>query len=135
MFALAVRPCGNSIKKAYLSHAVCRRMKPGDNVFFYRSEDICGITAVGIVEETFVSRKPDEIARYVGTRTVYSYADIKGMCGPREVLAILFRLVRTFPTPVPIKLLREQRVLGGQPQSITQLAPEGVEWLRRQTGL
>ena len=36
---------------------------------------------------------------------------------------------------VPLAALRAHRVLGGQPQSITQLSPEGIEWLRTEIGM
>lgn len=41
---------GNSIKKAYLCHSNIKKIRKGDLILFYRSEDIKSITALGVVE-------------------------------------------------------------------------------------
>jgi hypothetical protein len=86
-------PFGNSIRKAYLCYASMRSIRPGDALLFYRSGDLHSITCAGVAESTLVSANPNELARFVARRTVYSYAEIEGMSG-RLVLAILFRLAR-----------------------------------------
>ena len=37
---------------------------------------LAAVTAIGVVEGTLRSTNPNEIARYVGTRTVYPYSEI-----------------------------------------------------------
>lgn len=122
-------PCGNSIRKAYLSNAAIRKINPGSNLLFYRSEDFQCITALGVVEGTMVSSKPTDIARYVGKRTVYSFKDIAELC-KREVLAILFRQSMILKSLLDIdELIRSGFVLKA-PQSIMQLPKEATEWLQ-----
>jgi GNAT superfamily N-acetyltransferase len=120
------RPCGNSIKKAYLSHSKSTSIGPGDNIFIYRSHDTKGITGLGIVEGVIRSERANEIARYVGSRTVYSYSEIEAMC-KKPVLAINFRLVRLFDEAISLS-----DVFAGAPQSITKLDGEKLQWLRKQ---
>ena len=127
------KPCGNSIKKAYLSNSATKLLKPGDNVLFYRSKFKPSITAIGIVESFIRSTDANQIARYVGSRTVYRYADIANMCtkSKRDTLAIKFRYVKHLESSIGIKELKENSVLNGAPQSITKIKPEGVEWIRQ----
>lgn len=86
---------GNTIKKAYLSHAKIKNIKRGDLLLFYRSHDKKAITTLGIVEKMFISTKLDEILEEVAKRTVYSYEDIKKMA-EKETHILLFRLVGHF---------------------------------------
>ncbi|MFH2045140.1 MAG: EVE domain-containing protein [Pseudomonadota bacterium] len=123
------RPCGNSIKKAYLCHSPIKQIRPGDNILIYRSDDIRGITAIGAVEDTLKSSKPDEIARHVGSRTVYSFDDIVDFCN-KPTLAIRFRYVKDINPPIRLNELKQKGFLGGAPQSIMKLRQEGVIWIK-----
>jgi GNAT superfamily N-acetyltransferase len=122
------RPCGNSIKKAYLCHSSIRQVNPGDNVFFYRSHDVSGITALGVVEDTFRSDDPNAVARYVGSRTVYRYRDIIQLC-QKPTLAIKFRFVKGL-APISLGEMQANSVLKGVPQSILRVHEEGVKWIK-----
>jgi len=124
------RPCGNSIKKAYLSHSKTKQVEKGDNIIFYRSHDLKSITCIGIVEGSLRSKKPNEIARYVGKRTVYSYSEIQDLCS-KPVLAIKFRLVKEIKPAITLRSLRANGIINGQPQSITKVKPESVKWLKQ----
>ncbi|HEX6909707.1 MAG TPA: hypothetical protein VF142_04920, partial [Longimicrobium sp.] len=123
------RPYGNAIRKAYLSHANVRDVAPGSLLWFYRSESDQGIVALGVAERVVRSRDPDEIARAVGKRTVYSLDQIRAMC-EKEVLAVLFRQARVFQPPVPVAELMSGRVFKQPPQSVSRIKPEGRAWLR-----
>ncbi|MDE2223157.1 MAG: GNAT family N-acetyltransferase [Candidatus Omnitrophica bacterium] len=127
------KPCGNSIKKAYLSHSTTNRLKKGDNIFFYRSHDTQGVTCLGIVEDTLRTKDVNSLAKYVGQRTVYSFNNLKDMC-KKEVLAIRFRLVKKFDFPICIDDLKGNNVIKGSPQSITRIG-ESIKWLQRQIGM
>lgn len=127
------KPCGNSIKKAYLCHSNTKQLKPGDNIFFYRSHDISGITAIGVVEESLRTSNVDEIARYVGTRTVYSYDDIENLC-KKMTLAIKFRFVKGL-NQIPLKELKKNEIIKGAPQSITKIPKERVQWIKEKIGM
>ena len=123
-----LRPFGNSIRKAYLSNASIRRIKPGANILFYRSEDWQSITSLGVVEDTLISSWATEIARYVGKRTVYTLAKIEALCH-NEVLAILFRQSRILEKPIHLDELLANRALTTPPRSIVTARKEGIEWL------
>lgn len=80
---------GNAIRKAYLSNSATGKVRPGDLLLFYRSEDERRVTHVGLVEETKVCRTPTEVIDFVGNRTVMPLDRLEAMCA-RPVLAILF---------------------------------------------
>jgi GNAT superfamily N-acetyltransferase len=80
---------GNAIRKAYLSNSATGKVRPGDILLFYRSEDERRVIHVGLVEETRVCRSPTEIIDFVGNRTVLPLRRLEEMC-QRPVLAILF---------------------------------------------
>ncbi|MFW8602478.1 GNAT family N-acetyltransferase [Desulfobacterota bacterium M19] len=126
-----IRPCGNSIRKAYLSHSLSSKIKRGDNIIFYRSYDIKAVTCIGIAEDTFRSNKANEIAQYVGSRTVYTFSTMQKMCS-KPVLAVKFRLVQPFSETIHLRTLRKHGIVKGQPQSITEISPESIEWLKQQ---
>lgn len=123
------RPYGNAIRKAYLCHANVREIAPGSLLWFYRSESDQGLVALGVAESAVRSRAPDEIARAVGKRTVYSLDQIRAMC-EKEVLAVLFRQARVFQPPLALWQLIDGGVVTAPPQSITRIKPEGKAWLR-----
>ena len=123
------RPCGNSIKKAYLCHSAIKQIKPGDNILIYRSKDISGITAIGAVEDTLRTSNPDEIARHVGSRTVYSFDDIEGFCH-KPTLVIRFRYVKDINPPILLKELKQRAILKGAPQSIMKISQKGALWIK-----
>jgi L-amino acid N-acyltransferase YncA/predicted nucleic acid-binding protein len=122
-------PFGNSIRKAYLCNAAVRRIGQGSILLFYRSGDQRGVQCTGVVEATLVSRRPDEIARFVGRRTVYSYAEIESRCS-RPILAILFRQAAALEEPVALGGLISRKVINTAPRSIVQVRKEGLEWIR-----
>jgi len=120
---------GNSIRKAYLCNAATRKIKPGNVLLFYRSADQRAVRCGGVVEEVLVSRRPEEIARFVGNRTVYSYDEIVKM-SVRPVLAILFRQAKEFRRPIRLRDLRSHGAITGVPRSIVRVRKEGLNWLR-----
>jgi len=126
--------CGNAIRKAYLCQANIKQLEPGDTLLFLRTggRGESRITAAGVVEETLRSSDPDEIAAFVAGRTVYSYAEICGMCGEREVLAILFRLDRKIDPPWYRDDLKRRNVMTSSPQSIASVREAGVQWITEQ---
>lgn len=124
-----LHPFGNSIRKAYLCHAAIRSISPGAVLLFYRSTDTRGVTAVGIAEDTLVSKSPNQIARYVGKRTVYSFREIEKLCAS-PVLATLFRQVRLLKSPIPLNDLVANGVVGAAPQSIVTVPEVAKKWLQ-----
>jgi hypothetical protein len=125
-------PFGNALRKAYLCNAPTRQLGPGATLFFYRSHNLPAVTAVGVVEQVLESRDPEEIARLVGRRTVYTLDEIAEKCRvARPVLAILFRQDRLLEQPWPRRDLDAAGVLNRHPQSITEVhREEGRRWLQ-----
>lgn len=114
---------GNTIKKAYLSHANTNQMESGDLVLFYRSKDKMAITTLGIVEKTFKSKNLDEILEEVSKRTVYSYDEIKEQ-SKKETHIILFRLIEHFDSPFITKVWMEKNNIYKKCQSICKIENE-----------
>ncbi len=114
---------GNTIKKAYLSHANTNQMKSGDLLLFYRSKDKMAITTLGIVEKTFKSKDLDVILEEVAKRTVYSYNEIKEQ-SKKETHIILFRLIEHFENPFITKDWMEKNGIYKKCQSICRIENE-----------
>ncbi|MHA1679427.1 MAG: hypothetical protein ACTSUE_00310 [Promethearchaeota archaeon] len=83
---------GNTIRKAYLCHATTRRVKPGDLLLVFRSQDIRSLTTIGTVDEIhYELENLDEIFKIVRKRTVYTKDEIKEMLEkPQPLVVILF---------------------------------------------
>ena len=124
---------GNGIRKAYICNAVTRQIMPGSILLFYRSMDTKGIRVIGMAEDILASRNPNEIARFVGRRTVYSYREIESKC-QTEALVILFRQVRVLGKPIPLPELVKNRILTAAPQSITRISDKATRWLQVHLG-
>ena len=128
------RPCGNAIRKAYLSSGNTTKIQAGDFLTFLRTGDgPSQVTVTGVVEEVLRSSDPVEVIEFVGVRTVYSRDEIASRCQKRPVLAIRFRLDRVLDEEVGSSDLIAQGVIKGSPQSITQLREKGVQWARELT--
>lgn len=121
--------CGNALRKAYLCNASTREIRSGDVLLFYRSEDMQSVTVVGVAEETFVSCRDTEIARFVGKRTVYPLAEIQKLCA-KEVLAILFRQAKALRNPPDLQTLIANGIVTAAPQSITKLNLNSKKWIQ-----
>jgi GNAT superfamily N-acetyltransferase len=130
----APAPYGNALRKAYLCHSPNRRLGPGSTLLFYRSQDAKAVTCVGVVEDTRVSTKAEEVVAFVGQRTVYSVNDIEGMCKRGPVLAVMFRQDRLLPTPIPRQELVSEGVVTQAPQSICRVPAEVIPWLGARLG-
>jgi hypothetical protein len=125
---------GNGLRKAYLCHSPTKTVPAGSPFFFYRSSDSQSVTVLGVVEGTMRSQDPIAVARYVGTRTVYSFAEIEQLCAEGPVFAIGFRQARILAQPISLSDLKVGRVLKGPPQSITRLSTEAAAWLAKTIG-
>jgi len=127
-------PFGNALRKAYLSKSSIRQLGSGAALLFYRSWDIQAVTSIGVVEDTMRSRDAQQVAAFVGQRTVYTLDEISSMCAEREVIAIRFRQDRLLPTPIPETELVSKGVARRAPQSIASVPPEVIPWLVRRIG-
>ena len=102
-------------------------------LLFYRSQESQGVRCIGVAEATLVSKDPNEVARFVGKRTMYSLKEIAAM-SRRPLLAILFRLARVLPAPMSLAGLVAGGVVKRAPQSIVRVRKEGCAWLETQLG-
>lgn len=122
---------GNTIRKAYLTHSLIKKINPGDIVLFYRSSDNKAVTSIGVVDNFFPSvSDTDEIIRIIGKRSVYSRDLIEQSKKPLSI--ILFRHHFHLPRSVTISELKSANVLLGPPQSITEIDNTKYEWVKQQ---
>jgi predicted nucleic acid-binding protein len=125
---------GNSIKKVYITHSKIQKIKPGDLILFYRSQDIRGITSLGVVEEVCTNLSDlEQIAPLVTRRTVYSRAEIEKMKKPLTI--ILFTHHFHFTRSLGYKQLYESHILTGPPQAISELNDEKYKWIFERSGI
>jgi hypothetical protein len=124
-------PWGNALRKAYLCNSSTKQIRLGDLLLFYRSQDARRVSAVGIVEATLRSTAGDEVAQFVGNRTVYALDEISTMCrSVRGVLAIRFRQDRFIEPALSLGELHFAGVVKSWPQSITRIPDGSMAWLR-----
>lgn len=110
---------GNAIRKAYLSSSKIKKMRAGDILLFYRSQDLKAVTAIGVVDQKPVhSNEVDEVVGIVGKRSVYPYDEIKKMT-QKPVLVTMFRHHLFLPKPLDLPYLRQNGI--AVPQSIIEL--------------
>ncbi len=122
------RPFGNALRKAYLCHAKVKSIPQGATLLFYRSNDVKGVTCVGVVEEAIRETSADAITRLVGTRTVYSFEEI-GQLAKAPVLVILFRQDRILGRPVGLADMVRRQLLSSHPQTVIRVREEGMPWM------
>jgi len=126
---------GNTIKKAYLSHASSRQMNAGDILLFYRSEDVQSILSIGVIDGVeYDMTDPTEILSMVGKRTVYSYAEIEEI-SKKATTVILFNHHFHFKKPVKYNKLLNENILRGPPQSITKIEHEDYQKIKSLGGI
>lgn len=129
----APAPCGNAVLKAYLCRSGLREVERGATLLFYETAPRSRIVAAGVAEQSVRLREPARIRRWVGSRTVYSDAQIRKLseAGKSEVLCVKFRFDHSLVNSIPLDQLKEMRVLKAAPQSFTQVkSVEGLRWLQ-----
>lgn len=122
---------GNGMRKAYLSHSQTRTLSAGAIALFYRSQDLRGVKTIGVVEQTLISSSAAELARFVGKRTVYTFAKIEEFAR-RPTLAVLFRQALVLDTPWSLDLLCKARLVKAAPQSFVRLPVSACTWIQQQ---
>ena len=112
---------GNTIKKAYLCHAITKKIKPGSLLIFYRSHDIKGVVSLGVAEKIYYDLTTlEEVANIVGKRSVYSLSEIEEIT-QRSTTVILFNHHFYFKRILNYKQLVDYNILRGPPQSINEI--------------
>lgn len=126
---------GNTIKKAYLSHSNIKRMRPGDLVLFYRSEDLHAITSIGVVEAAYTGiEDADQIVRLVGKRTVFSRKEINELA-KKPVSLFLFRHHFHLDKFLHLDVIAKAGILMAAPQSATKISHDDYLTAKKMGGV
>jgi hypothetical protein len=116
---------GNTIKKAYLSHSNIKRMRRGDLILFYRSEDEQAITSLGVVEAVYSGVEDvGQILQLTGKRTVFSRGEIVKWVEHSPVSVFLFRHHFHLKSPIGLARLIDGQVIKAAPQSAMEISNE-----------
>ena len=127
---------GNTIKKAYLSHSNIKRMKRGDLILFYRSEDEQAITSLGVVEAVYSGVEDvGQILQLTGKRTVFSRGEIVKWVEHSPVSVFLFRHHFHLKSSIGLARLIDSQVIKAAPQSAMEISNEEYARIKDMGGL
>lgn len=117
----------NAIKKAFISNAKMKKIKPGDIVLFYASHNRKAITALGIVETTWNEfESQEEIFNIVRKRTAYDKEELKYVT-KLDSLVIMFKHYITFKNPITYDFLYNNGIVNGYIQGPISIEREDLE--------
>jgi len=115
---------GNSIKKAYICNSNSHKLNIGDVVLFYRSQDIKALTTLGTVESVYYDlTDPEQIAKLIAKRTVFSIDEIREKCKSR-VTVILFNQNFNLKDNYKFANLKKKKIINNNLESITEIKEE-----------
>jgi len=123
----------NSIKKAYICNSKIKKIYPGDIAIFYRSGDIKSLTNIGIIEEILRTNNANELAAFVGKRTVYSFKEMAEKC-KKEAIGILFRHVKNLNIKINFNSLKGKGIIKGPVQSIIKVSNKNFLKVFKESG-
>lgn len=127
---------GNTIKKAYISHSNIRRIKQGDLILFYRSEDEQAITSLGVVEAIYSGiNDAGLILQLAGKRTVFTRGEIDMWVERNPVSIFLFRHHFHFKKPIDLIRLVSNQVVKAAPQSAMEISNERYAQIKELGGI
>ena len=122
LFDETLNSAGNSIKKAYLCHRNLKDINSGDILLFYQSQNLRGITVLGVVESVYTNQTdPQEILKLVSKRTVYSQKEIEDM-SKKPTMVILFWYNFYFNNYIKYEDTLSRGLLSGPPMAIMSLS-------------
>jgi rRNA-processing protein FCF1 len=130
-----VNPQGNTIRKAYLSNSLIKKIRPGDILLFYRSRDQHKITSIGVTESVYLSlTNSKDIWNLIGSnRSVYTREEIEAIKKP--VTVIIFRHHFNFNHPLDINQLIANNILVLAPRSIIEIDNKKYEYIKSNGGI
>lgn len=134
LLAGLTEPCGNAIRKVYISRTRSRKPARGDVLVFVESQSGRMVSNIGVVEDVLVSGDPIEVLRFAGSRTVYTPPEVHKMCQDGEAHVMKFRHDRILPEPWAPGLPGYDALIDRTPRSITAVRKEGVQWLKQHLG-
>jgi hypothetical protein len=110
--------CSNGIRKAYICKSNTTKIKEGDILYFYRSQDLMNVQARGVVEKVVRTTDIDEVVSITARRTVFTVTEIKETYGKdRDALVVLFRQANSFSSAIRL----DDFGINYHPQSIIQI--------------
>lgn len=117
---------GNCIKKAYVCNAPTKKVKKGDILLFYRSEDKRCITSLGVVDEVYTGITDAKIAsNLIFKRTVYKFEELEEKTQNKNpLLIILFKHHFHLSEVFYYKDLLNNDVVSGPIQTITEISDD-----------
>ena len=117
----------NAIKKAFISNAKIKKIKPGDIVLFYASHNKKAITALGIIETTWNEfESQEEIFNMVRKRTAYDEKELKKVA-KLDSLVIMFKHYITFKNPITYDFLYNNGIVNGYIQGPISIKRKDLE--------
>lgn len=111
-------PQSNTIKKAYICHSPIKKIRPGDLLCFFRTQDRHSIECIGIAESVVRTKDIEYAMSLVSKRTVYSRDALSRML-QKDALIILFRHLADI-APIGRDIL-ENSGIRGSIQSIREI--------------
>lgn len=91
--------------------------------------------SLGVIENVHYRLKdPNLILSIVGKRTVYTKSEIDEMI-KRPVTIILFNYHFHFEKSIKYKMLKDQKILKGPPQSIMEIDNDKYLYIKKQSGI
>ena len=125
------RTPGNTIRKTYICRAPTTKLEPGSVILFYTTKDerclqTQSICTVGVVEWVTEASTLDELMMLTTRRSAYTRKQLEELVNYSEkpLKVIDFLLTLHLNKPINFEMLKANEILGGPPQSITQI-PEG----------
>ncbi|MCR5146361.1 MAG: EVE domain-containing protein [Clostridia bacterium] len=117
----------NAIKKAFISNAKIKKLKAGDIVLFYASQDKKAITTLGIVETTWNEfESQEEIFDIVRKRTAYDEEELQQVT-KLDSLVIMFKHYITFKNPITYDFLYNNGIVNGYIQRPLSIEKDDLE--------
>lgn len=127
---------GNTIKKAYLSHSNIKRIKRGDIILFYRSEDLQAITSLGVVEGVYSDvEDTGQILQIAGKRTVFSRGEVDKWIERSPVSIFLFRHHFHLKRLIELERLIASKIVKAAPQSAMEISSDGYAQIKNMGGI
>ncbi len=130
-----INPQGNTVKKAYLTNSLIKKIVPGDVLLFYRSQDQQRITSIGVTENVYTDlSEVNKIWEIVGSnRSVYTREEIENFKKPLTV--IIFRHHFNLKNQVNLEKIIKENILTFAPQSITEIDNDGYTKIKKIGGI
>ncbi|HLP48232.1 MAG TPA: hypothetical protein VK469_19975 [Candidatus Kapabacteria bacterium] len=126
---------GNSIEKAYICGAKTKKLKPGDILLFYSSQEHKMIQPIGILDKCYYSVDSlKKLKSRVRGKTVYNEDELEKLFNDSsgKVTVIIFRLLYYLKTPIEMQTLKELNCFSANFVTITQMPEVEYQKLKQE---